>query len=430
MKMSTFLRRMGMVAALLPAVQVMAGGFQVNLQGVAQTGMAHVGAGLAFDGSVQYFNPGGLGFAPTSISAGITPIVARISYLAPSPDNYTTTNERVVSPPFSAYANYRYKFGANNAIAVGAAVYTPFGSRVLYADDWRGQFALREIALKTIFIQPTVGIKLGDRFGIGGGPVFATGDVLLRRGVPAQFMDGSYGEATLSASGKGIGFNVGAMFNASSLLSFGISYRSAVSFKAQDGQANFSVPSSLSQYFPSTTFTGAIALPATATIGSAYKLNDKHTFGLDVNYVFWSVYDSLNFDFAENTDKLDDLKSGREYHNSFIFRLGYQGELKENLWVRGGLAYDMTPVPDGYLTPETPDANKLGISAGIGYQWKGLRADASFLWVEGAKRYDINQETNFGGTFKGRAFIPGLSLTYVFEKERPARVNPGPVNNI
>jgi long-chain fatty acid transport protein len=159
------------------------------------------------------------------------------------------------------------------------------------------------------------------------------------------------------------------------------------------------------------------ALHATATLGGAYVLHKKHTLALDVNYVFWSVYDSLNFDFAENTDKLDDLKSGKHYQNSFIFRAGYQGELVENLYVRGGITYDMTPVQDGYLTPETPDANKLAVSAGLGYRWKGLRMDVAFLWVEGAKRYDINLETNFGGTFKGRAFIPGLALSYDFEKK-------------
>ena len=99
-----------------------------------------------------------------------------------------------------------------------------------------------------------------------------------------------------------------------------------------------------------------------------------------------------------------------------IFRAGYQGQLMRNLFVRGGLTVDLTPVPDGYLTPETPDADKIAVSAGLGYRWKGLQVDASFLWVEGQSRTDINLETNFGGTFKGRAFIPGLGLTYVFEK--------------
>jgi hypothetical protein len=43
------------------------------------------------------------------------------------------------------------------------------------------------------------------------------------------------------------------------------------------------------------------------------------------------------------------------------------------------------------------------------------------MWVEGAQRYDINAETNFGGTFKGRAFIPGIGVTYCFEKPGPIK---------
>lgn len=408
--------RWAVLAALLGMGSAKAGGFQVNLQSVSQAAMAHCGAGLAFDASVVFFNPGGLGLAPGSATLGVTPIFPRITYLAPSPDTYTTHNEETVSTPFNGYISGKVRLGEDHHIAGGLGVYTPFGSRVLYADDWKGQFALREISLKAIFVQPTLGWSYKDKLGIGLGFVYAAGDVLLRRAMPVQFTDGSYGEARLSAAGRGIGFNAGVMYKLTEQVTLGASYRSSVRFEAQDGQAEFEVPSALAEYFPSTTFTGAISLPATATVGGSYALNERHTFALDVNYVFWSIYDSLNFDFAENTDKLDDLKSGRNYHDSFIFRAGWQGRMSDRIVLRGGITYDMTPVPDGYLTPETPDANKLAISGGVGVSLGNFRADATLMWVEGAKRYDINQETNFGGTFKGRAFIPGIGITYTFTK--------------
>jgi long-chain fatty acid transport protein len=400
---------------------VFAGGFQVNLQSVAQAAMGHTGAGLAFDASVAYFNPGGLAFAPSSASVGVTPIFPRISYLAPSPDTYTASNLKTISTPFSLYGSYRLRLGSDHRLAAGLAVYTPFGSRVAYPDDWKGQFALREISLKTIFIQPTLGYNYRDKFGIGAGFIYATGDVLLRRAMPVQFSDGSYGEATLSAGGKGVGFNIGVMARPMEAFTLGLTYRSALKFEAQDGEANFNVPSALAEYFPTTSFSGAISLPATATIGGAYKINAQHTVAVDINYVFWSIYDSLNFDFAQNTDKLDDLKSAKNYQNAFILRAGWQGEMSDKIRLRGGITYDLTPVPDGYLTPETPDANKLAISGGLGLQLKSLRLDATFMWVEGAQRYDINAETNFGGTFKGRAFIPGIGVTYCFEKPGPIK---------
>ncbi|MFN8395518.1 MAG: hypothetical protein U0176_12825 [Bacteroidia bacterium] len=276
------MKRMCMVAAILPVVQAMAGGFQVNLQSVAQYGARGRGLGIRWLGAVLQSRR--IGLHPRASARASRPSW-RAS--ATSPPARTTT-----PPPTSgiyhrhAYANYRYKFGADNAIALGAAVYTPSAAvGVSYADDWRGQFALREIA-QTIFIQPTIGLKLGNRFGIGGGPVFATGDVLLRRGVPAQFMDGSYGRGEALRKRQGHGLQCRGHVQCFSLLSFGISYRPPSPSRRRTGQATFTVPSALAQYFPNTTFTGAIALPATATIGSAYKPNNKHIFGLDVNYVF------------------------------------------------------------------------------------------------------------------------------------------------
>ena len=48
--------------------------------------------------------------------------------------------------------------------------------------------------------------------------------------------------------------------------------------------------------------------------------NNKVKIALDINYVGWKSYDSLNIDFAKNSDKLADVASPRLYKNTFIFR--------------------------------------------------------------------------------------------------------------
>ena len=75
----------------------------------------------------------------------------------------------------------------------------------------------------------------------------------------------------------------------------------------------------------------------------------------------------------------------------------------------------MSPAPDGYLTPETPDQNKIGITTGgtINISEK-FNFDFSFLYIEGMQRTDTNIETQFGGTYKSRAFVPGFSVEYMF----------------
>ena len=237
----------------------------------------------------------------------------------------------------------------------------------------------------------------------------------MRKGVPIQDSTGAYGEGKLLGKASGYGFNGGIYYQATEKFSIGLDYRSAVKVSIDGGTANFKVPASVQEYFPETTFSTGITLPQTITLGFGYKANSKLKLAVDVNYVGWKSYDSLIIDFDTNTDKLKDIHSARVYKNSTIFRVGAQYQLNEKVTVRAGTYYDMSPVKSGYLTPETPDADKIGITAGATIQIKKrLNFDISLLYIEGMKRTDTNIETQFSGTYKTRAFVPGFSLGYLF----------------
>ena len=150
-------------------------------------------------------------------------------------------------------------------------------------------------------------------------------------------------------------------------------------------------------------------------MGFGYLLNEKIKLAIDINYIGWKSYDSLIINFKQNTEKLADIHSARMYENVFIFRIGGQYQLTNKWTVRLGSYYDMTPVKAGYFTPETPDVNKIGITSGATFLvTKKVHLDLSLLFIEGIKRTDTNIETNFGGTYKSRALIPGFSLGYYF----------------
>ncbi len=394
---------------------LLAGGFQINLQGQKQTGMGHAGTGLCMDNATILFNPGAMSFLDSlrGITIGASFIMPRTTYLEPFPGTYTAHIEKNTGTPITLYAVYKFKKTAKWNVGLG--IYNPFGSKVQWADDWKGQFLIREIDLKTFFIQPTASYKLNDKIGIGVGFIYATGSFALRKGVPIQDTLGNYGEGSLEGKASGYGFNAGIYFKATEKLSIGFDYRSQVNVKVDGGTADFTVPSSVGQYFPSTTFSTGLNLPQVATLGVGYKVNSKMTLALDVNFVGWKSYDSLIIDFADNTDKLKDIHSAREYQNSYIFRLGGQYELNEKWTARLGAYYDMSPVKAGYLTPETPDADKLGITAGATFKvTKKIFVDVSFLYIEGMKRTDTNLETQFGGTYKSKADVPAFALSYMF----------------
>lgn len=403
-----------LLSALL-STQLIAGGFQVNLQGQKQTGMGHTGTGLLLDASSILFNPGALSFLDSvrCISFGSSFIIPRTQYLEPAPGTYTAETEHHIGTPFTLYAAFAPK--QRSKMYLGLGIYTPFGSRVQWPNDWKGQFLIREIDLKTIFIQPTVSYRLNDKLGIGGGPIVAIGGFSLRKGIPVQDSSGYYGEGLLEGNATGFGFNAAVYYRPNKKLSFGLDYRSQVKVNVKSGDANFTVPSSLEQYFPSTSFSAEIKLPQTISFGIGYALNKKLTFAVDINFVGWQCYDSLKIDFKDTTSKLQNIHSARMYKNVLIYRIGAQYKISKMVTARMGAYFDSSPVNAGYLTPETPDANKIGITAGssilIG---ESVSIDLSLLYIESMKRTDTNLETQFSGTYKTRAVVPGLGLEFIF----------------
>ncbi|MBI3503168.1 MAG: outer membrane protein transport protein [Bacteroidetes bacterium] len=392
-----------------------AGGFQVNLQGQKQMGMGHTGTGLLLDGASLFFNPGSTAFLDSVrlVQIGASFIIPRTEYLEAYPGIYTAEMVHHTGTPFSIYAAGKIK--NSSKLTLGLAVYTPFGSHEEWPKDWKGQFLLREIDLKAIFIQPTASYKINDKLGIGFGVAYVEGDFSLQQGIPVQDSTGTYGTATLHGSANSWGFNGGIYFKPTAKFSVGLDYRSSVKIKMKNGDANFTVASALADSFPPTTFNTTLTLPSTTTIGFGYIVNEKLKTALDINYIAWHVYDTLAFDFTNNTTLLKDVHSPRMYKNTFIIRGGVQYKMNGNIFLRGGIYFDKTPVQSGYLTPETPDANRLGVTAGL--SWKAnahFNFDVSFLYIEGMKRTDTNIETQFSGTYKARAVAPGFAIEYLF----------------
>lgn len=400
------------IGLLFLAQEFEAQGFQVNFQGQKQQGMGGAGNALPLDAASVFFNPGSVSFLKeSSVNIGFTPTFANTLF----EDANTTSIGRTNSPmgtPFSVYAVYRKN--EESKFFYGVGIYTPFGSTIQYEDAWTGRFALTKLQLKSIFIQPTLSYKLNDKIGIGAGFVYTIGNVNLQKDIPVQDADGTYGHAELDGKASGFGYNVGLFVQATEKLNIGLSYRSKVNMEVAEGTATFTVPSSLTANFPSGTFSSALPLPQVATLGLAYKLNEKLAFALDVNYVGWKAYDTLAFDYAQNTASLIDTKSARNYKNTLAFRLGANYALTEKFDARLGLAYGLTPVQNGYVTPETPDANRINYTAGLGYKiGDHFQLDASVFFTH-LKRTDTNLETNLSGTFTTNVLAPGLAIIYKF----------------
>jgi len=384
------------------------GGYQVRLQGHKQTGIGLIGTPFSFDASSIFYNPGSLAFyeGKFSASVGASGIFSNHIYQKDG-TNYQARTENPTGTPFFGYFSYKIK----EKLAVAVGVYTPFGSSAKWNEDWAGRYLIRDIKLSAIYIQPTVAYNFKDKFGIGAGFVIAIGSVELNKALPYS----ETSSANLQGNATNYGFNAGVFYKPTEKLSIGVDYRSQIMMDLEGGDATFTVPSALSTSVPSENkFDASLPLPANLDFGAAYAFNDKFTLAVEVNWIMWSTYESLDFTFEQAGELLNN-ENPREYKDTWIPRIGGQYKLNDLFTFRAGAYYDSSPANEKYFTPETVTLNTVAFTLGATITpVKGLEIDLSYLELHGLEAEKSYEPANFSGSYKTMTAIPGIGISYRF----------------
>lgn len=403
-------------SAIAVSSMAFAGSFQLNLQGIRQTAMGGSGVAMPWDASAIFFNPGGLArLDGIQAYASVNLVNPGVRYVQAPTGGYTYETNSHTSTPFAVYVGGR--ISKDSKLAVGLGIYTPFGSSAHWDDNWVGRYITQTISLQSIFFQPTVSYRINDFVSVGAGFVYAIGSVDITKAIPLMDMQGNEGQAKLKGNANGIGFNLGVQLKATDKLNFGISYRSKVKMEVNNGDATFTVPKSAAGNFPAglaTDFKSKLPLPEILTVGASYKATRDLTIQADVVFAGWKTYDSLSFDFAENTAALKDTHDPRSYKNTVAFRLGGHYQIGQFAVMAGG-AYDPTPTRDNLLSPDAVDANRITLSCGASYQpIPKLSIMAVLNYTTTAKRDVTYDPANFKGAYQIKSLLPGLGISYNF----------------
>lgn len=438
--MKTTLKTLSLVTLLIcfSATELFAGGYQLNLFGQRQIGMAHTGTGLALDYTTISMNPAGMSyvdgngllfgtnatFLNTTFSTGpqLIPVL---------PGEVEESTIRNVRTPFSAYAGFETGLAGMKA---GLGVYTPYGNSIEWDENWMYRGLLTKISLSSIYVQPTVSYQLSERISVGAGLIYAIGSVNLQRNPDLDLsMLGIPGavplHVELDGSASAFGYNVGLYYQHNEAFSVGVSYRSRINMEVDGGDARFTLPAGIpdavaQQLFPEgNTFSASLPLPAVLSIGTGIRASEVLRMAIDFNLTFWSAYESLAFNFATNTPALQDSDEPRDFSNTFALRIGAEYDASRRMQLRFGTYFDQSPVSEGFITPETPDVHRFGITAGLGYEViHNLEVNASLLFITSLSREQCGHDASAPGTpsivpignFQTNAFIPGISVGYRF----------------
>ncbi len=381
--------------------------------------MGGTGVAWPWDASTIYYNPAGLArLSRIQIYGSANFVMPTTAYGNRLTSGTAPANEltaRQVFTPFNVYLGGPIHQDAR--FAVGLGVYTPFGTGMKWDDNWLGKYIVQSVDMQTVFFQPTLSFRATERWSFGAGFVFGTGTVDYRQALPVHGVGGPAvddGQVHLHGNATGVGFNAGAIWRATENLQFGASYRSQVNMDVDGGSATFKVPASLRDSFPNTRFSSRLPMPGTASLGMGWRI-ERVTLQLDFNYTGWNSYDSLRFDFSQTTSTLKNIRAPRHYRNTFTPRLGVSYKLGDVVALMGGAAYDPTPVTNGFVSPDLPDADRVVLSCGASVRpAPGFHILVALESVNAVKRNGSYDFAGFSGVYKTAAVTPAVGVYYNF----------------
>jgi long-chain fatty acid transport protein len=391
-----------------------ANGFLLNEFDAREVGRGNAGAATDVEPSSIYYNVGGLaGAEGTRITIGGSLIAPIASFTDSSTSIKTDSNTSPQIVP-GIFLSSRL----NDKVAIGVGFYTPFGLAISWPATSPQADIIREEALHTFFITPSVGVNLDSvvpGLTLGGGVDIVPATVELKQDI--FFGTDASGSAHLAGSATGVGGRVGAMYRpaAARQLSLGVMWRSDVK-EDFSGTGAFTAPSPYRAMLPPDgPIKTSVTLPQSVSVGVAYRPMDALELEADAVWTNWSKFASLNIDVpATMGSGTMTIAQPKNYKDTVTARIGIEYGLPQyHLAVRGGFIYDPTPVPTTTLAADLPDIDRFDACLGASYQVGSFDLHLGLLWVIPQKRTtapDANMP-EYKGTFDVTAFVASVGVS-------------------
>lgn len=422
------------------------------------------GAAAAEDVSTIWSNPAGL-------SRLASPqVAAAVHFITPS---FKFRDEGSQAARFQPLGNSGGDAGSLNVVpnlyvgapidrqwSVGVGINAPFGLVTEYDDNWLGRFQAVKSDIRTINVNPSASWRAADNFSVGFGVNWqrvdaeltsrlnysaalaqaaqqaAAGGLVPAAAVPQIIAatPGLSSKVKVEGDDSAWGWNVGFLWDVTPQTRVGAQYRSAIKYDVSgtvtfDHPALPGVPASLAPVvgllganvnaaLPNGGVKANVKLPDIANVSVFHRLNDRVDLMADLQYTRWSVFKELTFvrtsgqvlaSTPENFDDVWRVSVGATYHWNDAWSL------------RGGLAWDESPVNTTDRTPRLPDADRVWIAIGAQYRFnRNLAIDAGYVYIP-VRNGDISQNAGstpanglIQGHYDANVNIFSAQITYSF----------------
>ncbi len=337
-----------------------------------------------------------------------------------------------IAPLPAAY--FHLPFGENDNMHLGASLTVPFGFETKYDRDWVGRYLGTKTKLEAIDaalafsydVNPYVSFGasvFAERLNIDLAGAMDLGAALYGK-VPGFTPGSADAYNRIKGNNTAVGYTLGGLFSIDENTNIGLTYRSQMDHKIDDGSARFTADTTSGQQalavlqsqglFVNSKGKATVKLPASATISFTHRFEGPWSVMADVTRTGWSKFDKVNVD----------LSSGQVLPLSFGYRdttfasIGADYRLNDTLTLRGGVAYDQTPTTVEHRDVRVPDNSRKWLSLGL--SWKPserIEYNVGYTHLFASKP-EIDALSSYSSTLVGEYKVTGdvlaASINYKF----------------
>jgi long-chain fatty acid transport protein len=397
-------------AVAVSAGTAFAGGFALREQSAYSQGASFAGAAAPGDSiSAMFWNPAAVTTAEGLVTESHATFILPYSEI-------DVTGSALPYGPGSPYGNggdlgidafvpsSYVAYQVNDSLYLGVSINAPYGLATHAQGPWVGQTDHLHAKVFSTNVAPTIGYKVNEQLSVALGVQLQYFKVALKRAAGVQLDPPT---ATLEGDSFGFGFTAGVTYEPFDGTTIGLGFRSAFS-NTLDG--DITVSSGLGS--SSNAIEADITLPEMVSLGIRQRVTDQFTLLGSVEWTNWSRLGTVPVTLQANGATATELEF--EYEDGWFFGVGGEYAWNEDLTVRAGVSYEVSPVQDEYRTARLPDANRIWASIGASYDFNDrLSFDAAYthIFVDDAP-INVTTGAPYSGTAEGDVDILAVSLRY------------------
>ena len=414
------------LAVVLAAGTAPADGFRNPPEGAAGLGRSGARFTRGEDPSTISHNPANLAdVQELVVMPGVTIGYSSIDYTAPNGVTQESEDPWRMLP--AVYA--AWPLTEDGRYVAGMGLNMPYGQFTHWDENGILRYqAPYSAEMKTLNLSPTFAARLTDELFAGVSLNVMWSELDFEQFLPWAMLSGNPAAPDSRLAFEGDGWGLGATVGITWLLSerqrLAAAYHTpmSVTYEGDFEQDNLPPPAALPPMFgglsASSDFETEIDFPAMVALAYGLQATDRLWLETYVEWIEHSSYEELDLDVGNNNPLLIAALGGtsipQDWDDTWVFGLGGNWRLDEELTLRCGYTWLPTPVPEETMMPHLAEGDKHVLGIGVGYENERHAVDLAYAYNIAEDRTIDTPANGVNGEYEFDAHLIGISYLYSF----------------